>query len=486
MRPFPRGANFRRVRRVLLVLVVALAGCGGVPRGPLKSTLAFFPEDAPVLVVVDTDTGSEQHRALRRITRRFPLSSQLLPQLQDPELAPVLGNPAVIGAPDPRALSDRRKLVVAIRPRHPERLSELRRRWVESGRSTLVGQEAGFRILRDRSGDFNAFDGHTLVLSGSRPLLSNALRRGEKGKGFDADRFGEALEGLRGDSLLAVRMDAEALLAASPPGPRAQALPFFAEARTLGAKLSVRSGSLQARFRMRTEDSVDSADLPLAKGSASPPAVVRPGELGLGVRDPGQLLRFLRRAGAGLGSPRFEERVGIEFTRDFVKQLRGDAAVSFVPGGGYALRAEVRDPAAMKRTLATIARRAPDAARGLERDVISITPPRHGGGVYLLARIGDDAAFGLFGNRLVFADSARRVRAMASAPARRVPGARGALVLTAKPEQLRSAFVRQFAPAGGLGGLVSPSIFLRPLGRLDASVQAESDGLTGRVTQRFD
>ena len=164
---------------------------------PLEPTLAFFPENAPLLAVVDTDSGSDQRRALRRITKRFAFSSQLIPQLQDPELAPVLGNPAVIGASDPRALSDRRKLVVAIRPRRPEKLSELRRRWVESGRFTLAGTEAGFRILRDSTGDLNAFDGETLVLSGSRPLLSNALRRGREEDGIDAGRFGEALEASR-------------------------------------------------------------------------------------------------------------------------------------------------------------------------------------------------------------------------------------------------------------------------------------------------
>ena len=147
--------------------------------------------------------------------------------------------------------------------------------------------------------------------------------------------------------------------------------------------------------------------------------VERPEEVGIAVRDPAQLLRFLRGAGAGLGTPRFEERVGIEFTRDFVKQLRGDAALSFVPGRGYAVRAEVRDPAAMRRTLANIARKAADAARRLQGDVISITPPRDGGGVYRLDRIGSDAAFGLFGDTLVFANSARRARAMARAPGRK-------------------------------------------------------------------
>ncbi len=474
------------MRQLLVVLIVALAGCGGVRDDPLEQTLTFFPETAPVLAVVDTDADGDQQRALRRITKRFPFSSQLVPQLQDPELAPVLGNPAVIGAQDPRGLSDRRQLVVAIRPRHPEKLSELRRRWVETGRFRPAGHEAGFRVLEDSTGGLNAFDGETLVLSGSRPLLSNALRRGTEEEGIDGDTFREAFEDLPGHALVGVRLNAEALAAASPLGPRAQGTPFLSEARTLAAKLTVHSGSLEARFRMRTKDSVDAADLPLAEGSASPPAVVRKGEVGIGIRDPGQTLRFLRSAGAGFGTSQFEERVGIEFTRDFVKQLRGDAAVSFVPGGTWAMRAQVRDPVAMKRTLDNITRRAADAARKYENDVISITPPRDGGGVYLLDRVGDDMAFGLFGDRLVFADGPRLARAIATAPARRVPGARGALVLSARPEQLRSAFVREFAPAGALGDLVAPSVFLRPLGRLDGSMQADRDGLTGRLIQRFD
>jgi hypothetical protein len=474
----------RRVRRLLVVLLVGLAGCGGVPEDPLKATLAFFPENAPVLAVVDTDLGGDQQRALREISRRFRFSPRVVPQLQDPQLAPLLGNPAVIGASDPRALSDRRKLVAAVRPRQPDKVSELRRRWVESGRSTLAGREAGFRILRDSDGALNAFDGQTLVLSESPELLSRALRRRDEDEGIDAGDFTDSLDDIPGHGLVAMRIDADALLAVA--GPRIQGVPFFADARTLGAKLTVRSDAVDVRFRMRTEDPVESSQLPLATGNAAPPVAVLPGELGIGVREPGQLLRFLRQGGAGLGTPRFEERVGIQFTRDFVKQLRGEAAVSIAPRGAYAFRAEVRDPAAMRRTLAGIARRAADAARNLQGDVISITPPRDAGGVYRLDRIGDDAAFGLFGNKLVFADTRPRVLAMAKAPARRVPGARGALVMTAQSERLGRRLLRVLDPAGGLGGFLEPDIALSPLGRFDASVEAEEDGLRGRLTQRVD
>ena len=229
------------MRRLLLVPLVALAGCGGVSGDPLDPTLAFFPPDAPVLAVVDTDSGSEQRRALRRIAKRFPFSSQLIPQLQDPELAPVLGNPAVIGAPDPR----RAVGPAEARGGDPAPSSrEAVRAAPPLGRVrpfTLAGSEAGFRILRDSTGDLNAFDGETLVLSGSRPLLSNALRRGREDDGIDADRFGEALDGVEGDSLVAVRMDAEALAVATPAGTRAQTAPFLGEARTVGAKLIARS-----------------------------------------------------------------------------------------------------------------------------------------------------------------------------------------------------------------------------------------------------
>jgi hypothetical protein len=483
----------RWVRHVLLVVLLSLAGCGGVgsdPLGvasdPLERSLNFFPENAPLLAVVDTDADGDQQRAFRRITHRFPLSSQLVPQLQDPELKPVLGNPAVIGAQDPRALSDRRQLVIAIEPRDPRRLAELRKRWVQTGRFRRAGDESGFRVLSDSGGELNAFDGKTLVMSGSRPRLSNALRRGREEDGVGLGEFRESFERVPGHALLGLRIDAEALLAASPLGARAQSAPFLSEAKTLGVKLFARDGSLEARFRMTTQRPVDPRDLPLAEGPASPPAVVREGELGVGVRDPAQLLRFLRGGGLGIGSGKVEERIGIQFTRDFVKQVRGDAALSFVPGRGWALRAQVRDPKAMKRTLDRITRRAADAARTYQNDVISITPPRDAGGVYLLDRIGDDLAFGLFGDRLVFADSKKLAIAIAKAPTRRVPGAKGALVVSARPEELRNRFVRQFAPAGALGDLVEPSIFLRPLDRLDASVEASEDGLSGRLVQRFD
>jgi len=142
----------------------------------------------------------------------------------------------------------------------------------------------------------------------------------------------------------------------------------------------------------------------------------------------------------------------------------------------------------MRRTLATLARRAPDAARELGggAQTISITPPRGGKGLYLLDRIGLDAVFGLVGDTFVFASDARRAGALARAPARPVAGAQGALVLSAAPEELLRGLVRQTAPGGGLGGLFGPTLFLGPLGPFEASVRAEPDALSGGFVQRFD
>ena len=98
------------MRRLLpaLLAAVALGGCGEDPESPLDSVLGFFGERAPFVAVVDTDPGSDQQSAVREIAKRFPFGPQLLGQLQDPELRPLLGNPAVLGAGEaPGCSSDR-------------------------------------------------------------------------------------------------------------------------------------------------------------------------------------------------------------------------------------------------------------------------------------------------------------------------------------------------------------------------------------------
>ena len=174
-------------------------------------------------------------------------------------------------------------------------------------------------------------------------------------------------------------------------GTRAQTAPFLGEARTIGAKLIARPGSLEARFRMRTEDEVDPEDLPLAEGSASPSVVERPEEAGHRGARPGAAAAVPAGRGGRAGNAALRgtggHRVHARLRQAAARRRRRSASS---PGAGYALRAEVRDPAAMKRTLANIARQAADAARRLQGDVISITPPRDGGGVYLLDRIGAD------------------------------------------------------------------------------------------------
>ena len=51
---------------------------------------------------------------------------------------------------------------------------------------------------------------------------------------------------------------------------------------------------------VRTDpDGLTDADLPMATGDESPPVIARPGEIGFGLRDFGQLIEFAEAAGRG-------------------------------------------------------------------------------------------------------------------------------------------------------------------------------------------
>jgi len=327
-----------------LLAAFALAGCGEDPASPLDSVLGFFGDEAPFVAVVDTDPKSDQQSAVREIAKRFPFGPQLLGQLQDSELRPLLGNPAVLGAGDARALGDQRQIIVAVQPGDPGKVEELRRRQVERRRQTDAGEEAGYRILRDRDGDLSAFDGRTLVFASSRPLLSRALRQREADGRMTSDRFGQALEGLPGAALVKLRLDAPALIAASPDARQGRRVPWVKSLRTLGATLSARPDRLEGRFRLRSERDLDPEDLPLAQGAGSPPVTAQRGELAIALRDPAQVVTFAQRAGAattplfGPGQERIERRVGVDLERDVLGQLGGDSAASVAPGGRAARR----------------------------------------------------------------------------------------------------------------------------------------------------
>src|SRR4051794_37008985 len=114
-----RGTTLTPVRRLallaLLLPAIAASGCGSDKgsSGPLDEGLRYLPAKAPFAVAIDTDVNGGQYRSAGRIADRFPFAGTAVDQLKkmfesggdvdfDRDVKPLLGNPFVVGAVDPR------------------------------------------------------------------------------------------------------------------------------------------------------------------------------------------------------------------------------------------------------------------------------------------------------------------------------------------------------------------------------------------------
>ena len=125
----------------LALLTVAVAGCGSGGSGsgggdPLDTALGYLPESAPFVVAIDTNLKGSQWQALGTIAAKFSFGGQVEDQLKqavnkqglnfDTQVKPLLGNPAVIAAPDVQSfLGDGNGFIVALEVKDKDKLSSL-------------------------------------------------------------------------------------------------------------------------------------------------------------------------------------------------------------------------------------------------------------------------------------------------------------------------------------------------------------------------
>ena len=80
----------------------------------------------------------------------------------------------------------------------------------------------------------------------------------------------------------------------------------------------------------------------------------RPGEIGVGLRDPGQLVAFFESALQAVDPDSFGDyeqakqtlsaKLDLDVDKDLIGQLTGNLSVSATIGGEFGVRAEVKDP----------------------------------------------------------------------------------------------------------------------------------------------
>src|SRR3954452_25274765 len=357
----------------LAAFALAATGCGGGSSGgssDLGTVLAYVPADTPFALELDTDLSGPQYKALDSIVNRFPgadtikalIKSQLTLGVKgvdfDKDVKPLLGNPAVISATDVGSfLSDTEQagFVAALQVDDKDALSSL----IDKTKPQKRGEVGGATVYQD--GDtFFAVNDDVVVLAGSRELLEGALKRADGGDHLSEDDFNAGLKGLPEDALARVYVNVENLLKQSEGAAAARRIEWVDALRTLGLTITAHKSSIDVEFNAVTKgDDLADEDLPLASGDEAAKVVKRPGEIGVGLRNPSHLVRFIETALQAVDPKTFGEyeqgkraiaaKLDLDIDKDLIDQLTGNLAVSATIEGDFAARAEVKDPAAFAK-----------------------------------------------------------------------------------------------------------------------------------------
>ena len=492
-----------RRRLVLLALALVVVGCSGDEdrSGPLESSLAYMPKDSPAVIALDTDLDGAQYDSLQEILNRFPgglnLEGLLADQLEggtegvdfERDVRPLLGNPFVVSATDVRTFvgeSEDDDFVAALQVEDRDALDAL----IEKTGAQERG-EAGGATLYEDDGTFFAVEDGNVVLAGSRVLLERAVERAAGDDHFDLSTFERGVEGLPEEGLARLWLDVQALLAQSPDAEVARRIEWVRALRTLGATASVTDDSVDVEFNLRTSD-LGEEDLPLAPGAEAPGSVQRPGEIGVAIRDPSQIVAFAEGAlqaadpqGFGeyeMGKRAIEERLGVDVDEDLFGQLAGDLSVSLALDGSFGARAEVDDPQAFGETIDTIAQALPQLGAG-----VGIADVRRAGDLWEATLAdGDRFFFGVSDGAFVAAGTRARALELAGVRPAAVGGAEGSLVMAADAERVALQLIEQLgSQLGGLGAF-GGGLFARQLDELTGSMESSRDGMRGRLRLTLD
>lgn len=467
----------RQALRLLLLLValaLLAAGCGSKSSSGsgLDSALKYIPKDAAVVVAVDTNPDGDQWQQVEDLIGKFPGGGQAKQQFKsafgarsgldwDKDVKPLLGNDLVIAYTGGSSATGGTRYVLA---------------W------PVKDEDAAKRLL-DKGGANRAklVDG-TLVAARTQTDLDAALKRADGDAHMTEDDFNSALGDLKPDSLVRVTGNVQALIGSQGDAAAARKVKWVSALRTFGATVSADPDGIATAFNVETDSgSLTDTDLPIAAGSQAVPVVRRAGEVGFGVRNPAQLYAFgqvAARITDPAGYAKFvrdkaqaSKDLGVNVDRDIFAQLTGNTTFSVALDGEFAMRADLRDPAAME---ATLKKAVPRLKKVAKKE--TVTAPKNGKGFYTITSAsGKKYVFGVVGKSFVVATDAARAAQFAGQSPSVVNGAKGAFVLASDAHALANA------AAAKRGQGVAAQLITGSLGDLIGWVESETSGLKGSL-----
>ena len=472
----------RRLAVVATACAVALGGCGGDDEkssSPLDETLGYLPQDAPAVVVLETDPEHAQWEQLDDLIQKFAVAPQIRDEGKrriapepldfDDDLGPQLGNELVVGVPDPDA--PRGGYVFAWKVRSPA-----------AARGRLVGRLEQAGLDAEVDGDF-------LVASPRPELVDAAVDQADGDDGLTEEKFEEHLGRLaEGEPLLRATGDLRRKAESKDTRAAAGAIPWIGALNRFAAVGRAERDGLALDFDVRTEN-VNPADLPLPPGADSPPVPARDGEIAVAAREPGRgvglvyrLRDFLPRTKAHAAALNDAlERIDVDIQRDLLAHIGDVGAASFPLDRTYVARADLKDPKAFAGTLAKLARELPGAARG---DIGFTIEPGGGAGFYRLnADRGRQLFVGVVGDQVALGEEAGRARDFADEDAAPVPGARGSLAFAADAQSVANAIIER--QASGTLALLG-QLATEPLGDLRGWAETTPTGMSGHAELKIE
>lgn len=500
-----------RAGRVLPALAVAAAaaltcvlllGCGS-SKSPLGAALSFFPKDAPVLVVVDTDTGGSQYKNIDAVGSKFPGWDSLKAQLEaslsqsdvdfNKDIKPWLGNEVVIGSTDPANIESD-QVIVSMRVTDKDAFQEFIDSERKAGEVKQEDGEDGADLYSTGSGQNTlAVKGDDAILANSMADAKRALDTADGDDSFSEETLDHAMGNLPQTALARVYVDVPAVLRNSSDAAgyeRARKIPWVAALGGAGFSFTVKSSELLVGMNLTTDRRDLSANqIPVSSGNGNMDLRGPTAALGaLGIQNLAHTINFaedaakrIDPAGYGqfqLGKTAIAARTGVDLDHDLIDQLSGDTVIT--PNRrGVGVRVELRDPEGMKQSLESLKPLVPSFLQASGFEAGKVVERRAGSdSIYAVSDGRTTVTYAVLGDALVIATQGASLAQVADSP-KHFESSSEPVAGQLDPSQLVVGLVA--------GGDLPPEAarILAPLEVIDGNLQANSKATTGELTVKL-
>ncbi|MGI8864351.1 MAG: DUF3352 domain-containing protein [Solirubrobacteraceae bacterium] len=474
----------------MLVVALALAGCGGSSSGSnlnaaRTTEYSYFPAGTPFVISLATNPIASSIKRAQALEGRFPLAafgqSALMSKLSQlginyqSDIRPLFGNPITIGATTPTLSGAATKqFLVTWVTKDASKLTALVKK-IPGVRAS--GSHDGASLYAAGRSATVAVSGATLVFAPDAAVVNAALDRHAHASGLSSAEVARETAGLPQDTLLETFGNLSAVLS-MPSAAKARQVRWVAALRGYGAAISATTAGITFRYHLDTSGtSLTSSQLPFATGSAAP-SLISTAPISVGIHDPAQIFAFAEGAEQASNPVKYsaflkrqaavKSKSGIDLN-GFLKLLTGDLVLASDTHTTIG-RVAVSNPSAAADALSKLVAN-PSALFAKATAVKKLA-----GGVYAVKEAKRTIDLGVIGNQFVAGNTGpAQLRAFAVAPATPAAGAQGAVAFRVGLSQVLHLALKHAPPQ-------IVQTILASLGDLTGWSSASANGINGSAT----